>query len=227
MQLREHVYRSGQRQAPHAHDYASISMIVCGSLDEAANGMRRDGGAASIIVKPRDLVHDDEYGRRGARMFTLVTDADVGSYRWLFAGPAAALFTHAIREWRAGAAYDDLALDLVAATVDGELRSGTSALWREVAERIATTDIPVATLAAELSMHPVALARAFRRQYGCSLTAYRRRARIRRAMELLSSTAMPLSDVALESGFSDQSHLCRVFRGDVGVTPAYFRAAMI
>ena len=229
MQLQELVYRPSLRQAAHAHDYASISMIVAGSLDETANDTSRNGGAASIIVKPRDVVHDDSYGDAGARTFTLIAggEADFGSYRWLFAGPAATLFIHAIREWRAGAAYADIALDLVAATWEGELRVGRSPLWREVAERIATTDIPVAALAAELSMHPVALVRAFRREYGCSLTAYRRRARIRRAMELLSSTNMPLAEVALESGITDQSHLCRVFKGDVGVTPAFFRGATV
>jgi hypothetical protein len=117
MQLQELVYRGGLRQAAHAHDYASISMIVGGSLDEVANGTSREGGAASIIVKPRDVVHEDAYGGAGARMFTVIlgSDADPGPYRWLFAGPAATLFTHAIREWRAGAPYADTVLDLVAA----------------------------------------------------------------------------------------------------------------
>jgi AraC family transcriptional regulator len=107
------------------------------------------------------------------------------------------------------------------------LRGGSSRRWRDIAQRVATTDVSVTTLAAEERMHPVALARAFRRHLGCSLTAYRRRARIRRAVELLSSTRMPLADVAMESGFTDQSHLCRIFRSDVGVTPAFFRSATV
>jgi AraC family transcriptional regulator len=228
MQLHELVYRSGLRQPAHAHDYPSITMIVGGSLDETVDCVRWRGGAASIVVKPGGVVHDDHYGDGGARAFTLIAgcDDDVGWYRWLFAGPAATLFTHAIREWRAGGEWHDLALDLIAATWEGALRGGSTRL-AEVAERVATTDVSIAALAAELSTHPVALARAFRREYGCSLSAWRRRARIRRAVELLSSTAMPLAEVALESGFTDQSHLCRVFHSDVGVTPSFFRRAMV
>ncbi|HYK00518.1 MAG TPA: helix-turn-helix domain-containing protein [Thermoanaerobaculia bacterium] len=94
---------------------------------------------------------------------------------------------------------------------------------REVADRIATTDVTVSSLAGELSMHPVALARAFGREPGCSLTAYRRRARVRRAIELLTSTRMPLAEIAGESGFSDQSHLSRIFRAELGATPSSFR----
>ena len=96
----------------------------------------------------------------------------------------------------------------------------------EIAERIATSDVSVSALANDVGMHPVALARAFRREVGCSLTAFRRRARIRHAAELLSSTRMALADVALESGFSDQSHLCRVFRSELGVTPSSFRVTV-
>jgi AraC-like DNA-binding protein len=72
-------------------------------------------------------------------------------------------------------------------------------------------------------MHRVALARAFRRAYGISLTGYRRRARARHAARLLSESRMPLCEIALEAGFADQSHLCRVFRGEMGVTPRAFR----
>ena len=75
-------------------------------------------------------------------------------------------------------------------------------------------------------MHPVALARAFRRTHGCSITAFRRRVRVRRAAELLVAGAS-LVDVALESGFADQSHFCRIFRTEMGVTPSAFRAMTV
>jgi AraC family transcriptional regulator len=71
-------------------------------------------------------------------------------------------------------------------------------------------------------MHPVSLARAFRRAHGCSITWYRRRSRVRRAADLLT-TAMPLADVAMESGFTDQSHFCRVFKVETGLTPSVYR----
>jgi len=73
-------------------------------------------------------------------------------------------------------------------------------------------------------MDPVALARAFRRALGCSITCYRRRAQLRRAASLLSESRMALADVALETGFADQSHFCRIFKREIGVSPARYRA---
>jgi AraC family transcriptional regulator len=43
------------------------------------------------------------------------------------------------------------------------------------------------------------------------------------ARRLLSETERPIADIALETGFTDQSHLTRVFRRCLGETPAGFR----
>jgi AraC family transcriptional regulator len=48
--------------------------------------------------------------------------------------------------------------------------------------------------------------------------------RIEAARHLLEQPELSLSEVAFATGFSDQSHLTRVFRRSVGSTPAQFRA---
>ena len=65
-------------------------------------------------------------------------------------------------------------------------------------------------IAAAVGVHPVQLARQFRRTFRCSAGEYVRRVRIDVACELLR-TSKPLSDIALGAGFSDQSHFSRVF----------------
>ena len=45
-------------------------------------------------------------------------------------------------------------------------------------------------------------------------------ARIAKAQELLLSRSMPHAQIALEVGFAEQSHLCRVFKNMTGVSPA-------
>ena len=65
--------------------------------------------------------------------------------------------------------------------------------------------------------------RAFRRTFGESPLAYIMRRRIRRAQELMLTSRLPLSQVALECGLCDQAHLCRVFRRIVGINPNAWR----
>ena len=87
----------------------------------------------------------------------------------------------------------------------------------------AAGDLSLAQLASHVRLHPVYVARRFRRAYGCTVTEYRQAARIRRAVDLLVSGARPLSEVAHVAGFADHSHMCREVRAAAGVPPGVLR----
>jgi AraC family transcriptional regulator len=66
--------------------------------------------------------------------------------------------------------------------------------------------------------------RAFRISFGQPPHTYVMARRIEKAKRLiLSDERIPLAEVALSCGLSDQAHLCRMFRKLVGVTPAAWR----
>jgi AraC family transcriptional regulator len=65
--------------------------------------------------------------------------------------------------------------------------------------------------------------RAFRKTFGEPPKEYIRGRRIRRAQELMLTSRLPLSQVALECGMCDQAHLCRTFRRFVGINPNAWR----
>ena len=84
----------------------------------------------------------------------------------------------------------------------------------------------LANLAAEVGVHPVTLARGFRRSFGCSVGEYVRRLRIERAASQLGGSEVPLAEIALAAGFSDQSHFSNLFRRETGMSPSAYRRAM-
>ncbi len=63
----------------------------------------------------------------------------------------------------------------------------------------------------------------FRNATGFSPHQYLMRERIEKARLLLARTRLPLSLVAADCGFSDQSHLVRLFKRHTGVTPHQWR----
>jgi AraC family transcriptional regulator len=65
--------------------------------------------------------------------------------------------------------------------------------------------------------------RKFKLAVGESPHAYVVRRRLERACHLMMTSAEPLSEIALSVGFSDQAHLCRLFRQAFGQSPANWR----
>ena len=78
-------------------------------------------------------------------------------------------------------------------------------------------------LAALLSVSPYRLSRAFTRELGVSLTRYRNRVRVARALDRLEAGEAHLGVLAADLGFADQAHLSRTVRDHLGHTPTALR----
>ena len=81
-------------------------------------------------------------------------------------------------------------------------------------------------IAAEVGVHPVHLAREFRKHYRSTLGEYLRQIRVDYASQQLLNSDDPQAMIALAAGFADQSHFCRTFKRLRGTTPQKFRIAL-
>ena len=97
---------------------------------------------------------------------------------------------------------------------------------RRVREHVEThleETISLVTLAEIAGLSMYHFARACKQSEGVTPHEYIVQRRVRHGLELLAGTELPLSEIALASGFSDQSHFARRFREHVGVTPSSYR----
>ncbi|WP_029105629.1 MULTISPECIES: AraC family transcriptional regulator [unclassified Mycobacterium] len=78
-------------------------------------------------------------------------------------------------------------------------------------------------LAAALGVSPYRLSRSFSNELGVSVTRYRNRVRVGRALDHLHRGDTTLADVAATLGFADQAHFCRTLREQTGYTPTVVR----
>lgn len=67
------------------------------------------------------------------------------------------------------------------------------------------------------------LSRIFKQKTGITLSQYIVDKRIRLAKQLLSQTAIPVGDIALDLGYNSFSHFSKIFKENTGDTPAAFR----
>ena len=83
--------------------------------------------------------------------------------------------------------------------------------------------INIKELAAVLNYHPFYLNEIFKKNEGITLHKYLIQQRLIKAYELISTTQMPLIDIADICGFSSQSHFSSVFKNTYRITPGKLR----
>ena len=84
----------------------------------------------------------------------------------------------------------------------------------------------LAELAGLAGVHPVHLAQTFSRYEGCSIGKFVEHLRVQVVCQSLAGRDQSLAEIALATGFTDQSHMTRVFRRHMATTPANYRDAI-
>lgn len=114
------------------------------------------------------------------------------------------------------------------AGVAQSIRPGCLATWQarravDYIEQHLGTKLTTEEIAAAIGLSKSHFSRAFKSTLGSSPMAYVGWRRVERAKHLMVASVESLAAVALECGFADQSHLNRLFRRAVGVTPGQWR----
>lgn len=94
---------------------------------------------------------------------------------------------------------------------------------REILDERFDESLTLSALSESVGIHPVHLAREFRRFYRCTVGEYVRKLRIDYACRRLLNSDASLAEVALAAGFFDQSHFARNFKSRIGMTPHEYR----
>jgi AraC family transcriptional regulator len=242
----ETSHAAGTRLYRHHHETANVAIVLSGSFTEQFSHCTFECGPRSLVVKPPGEPHSDEYGSRGMRgLLVEVTprglerlgpvSGALGRVQQISGGPATWCAARLHREFIRRDAASSLALEAIALELLVELtrRNPVGSRRRprwidDVVDAIRCRfeeRLDLAALAAVAGVHPVHLAREFRRHCGCTPGDYLRAVRIDAAAAALSGTDRPLVEIAMAAGFSHQAHFCRVFKRCTGLSPSEFRRA--
>jgi AraC family transcriptional regulator len=240
----EATYQPNSILAEHVHQQPLFTLVLRGEFDEVARGIRRGCRQGSVIFRAAGETHTNVVGAEG----TSSLNVEIQSRSWeAFSGlsdfhgrvlngdvqwPAFAVWREFHRDDHASelAMEESLALLCSAVRSDAE-RSRTSAARRinAAAEYIGDGLKPLSGLievSEMVGVHPMHLAKLFRRRFGCSMGEYARRRRVAWACGQLLDEERTISAVGLAAGFADHAHFTRTFRRITGWTPKEYRARM-
>jgi AraC family transcriptional regulator len=233
------------RQFPtHHHERDYFFLVIAGDYREGTSRKMHEFRPVSAGFHPKLVPHAGEAGLAGSRMFTIefaddfVHHADVplphdpvvdfGEHDLVWAG------LRMFQCFRQAEHADPLSLESIACelldTVQASRnrRADTAPQWFRRALELLNAAIPdgcsISELAHQTGVHPVHLARVFRSSTGLSPGEYLQRLRCDRACDLLLNSKFALSEVAVDCGFYDQSHMTRMLRRYARTTPRALRA---
>jgi AraC-like DNA-binding protein len=218
--------RFGEERLPGGHDLprhqhfeAYATVVLEGSFEQAGYAGRYVLGPGDILIQPTLDSHTNRMLTDGVKLLRLPWSRDT-----TFGGVYREMNVDAIR--RAGADCIAEAASCMGQLITGsQMSPDASADWEDiVALRIrAEPNVSVQGLAEEMHLSREALSRGFKRRYGVSPVSFRTEMRAREAWLRITGTTDPLSAVASETGFADQSHMTRAVIDLTHDTPSSWR----
>ncbi len=92
-------------------------------------------------------------------------------------------------------------------------------------EQSSGDELRLTDLAQRTGLSPFHFLRLFKREMGVTPYRFLMQSRLRRAIQLLRDTELPVTDIAFDVGFGDLSNFINFFRREVGCSPSRFRKA--
>ena len=238
-------HNTARKMPLHSHELPFFALILDGNYAERYGRQQNQFGPFTLCFRPAGIPHQDEVGAGGVKFFEMeirpewnkrlqacggnldfpCDDCGGGNLLWL----ALRLF----RETRVAVPADDICVEsqvaellAAAAHMPSEKIKDAPSWLRRVVDKIESQHcqkLTLAELSAEAGVHPVHLSRVFRKCKRDGIGDYIRRLRIKAACERMLMPENTLADISFDTGFADQSHFTRVFRGFAGMSPEKFR----
>ena len=245
--IAETTYVAGMNVAAHAHDSPLLSLVLQGHATEDIGGHSRELATQNLLYTPSFETHAHRFltaGRWLNIQFSATWCSRVGAetsslphvpqlFRggttvdWASRVGAEIREPDAVSKFAIDGALLLLLTDLSRLPTFGERRRPR---WFKVVEDAIEGSVAappsVNELAALAGVHPSHLLRTFRHHHGCTVATYVRRRRVERARAEIAASKRPLSMIALDAGFADQSHFTRVFRQVYGQTPGEYARSL-
>ena len=247
LRLVEGAYSAKTKVPRHTHEQAVFCIALDGVCNEAFAGKLREYKPFTVEFLPSNQCHSLAFPGAETRAFSV----DISSF-WLErareyslkledsvhcqGGLLSGLFMKLYCEFRqmdnaSPLAIEGLILEMLAEASRRQVKVSdrTPPHWLtqtlELLHEQFSEQLTLTHLATSVGVHPVHLAREFRKFYHGTIGEYVRQLRVEQTCRALSASDVPLAAIGSAAGFSDQSHFSRTFKRVIGMTPAEYRRA--
>lgn len=232
------AYQPCHTQPWHRHLHPTFFLLLTGDHCDHTKQQTHNQAVYTFVYHPTTIDHASELGHRPARGLNIeytpewlsghqLAEGDLGTYRTLDTAQARLsalrLLATAFQNGpRAEADLEMQAFELLTPLVPDLSPPAILPHWfgraKDFLHARFRDSISLRDVATEAGVHPVYLARVFRRTQGCNVSEYLRILRLSEAARLVMEGA-PLAQAAYAAGFADQAHFSRCCSTAFGFSP--------
>ncbi|MBX2875818.1 MAG: AraC family transcriptional regulator [Saprospiraceae bacterium] len=233
-------YEKGERIEAHYHSNPYLSILTHGTYVEDNGKESRLIRAGDIVFRPSHYIHQNIFQDRASTCFNIEfkegwCEEDVQDFsfpsRFIKYTSASHPNIFQILWAQNRAASTEAVLEILYKWLDEANHAplpGKQSL-RVVQEvcKILSSELDqfhsLQGLSERVYVHPVYLARAFKKHTGKTISQFQMRIKLTKVVELLLDTQLKLSEISFRFGFYDDAHLIRSFKAHYGISPHQFR----
>ena len=235
------TYRNCPDSDWHYHENSFFTFVLNGSCREIRKGYTHESSPGDLLYFEKGIIHKNSHYTEYSGNFNLeLNDKWLANYDVQFKIDPADfvlqkcdfkfLFIQLYNEFlnldsASSVSMNDILLRIMGNKIY-EISRGTPSWVPKIKEFLKenwTTSFSLKELSAIINVHPVTISKNFTRYFGCTLGEFIRKYRIEKALTLIRTTDLSLTDIALTCGFADQSHFTRNFKKLTGSLPLYYR----
>jgi AraC family transcriptional regulator len=244
--LTESEYRCGLKTPFHCHEHALLCVVLAGSYTDTCRRKQFTHEPSTVFFLPQGERHLSDFSGTNVRIFRVEVNpgrlSEIREYSTVldypFRSAGGRLRELGFRLYREFGQKDEtrpLAIEgLILEMIAEASRSSASAAPQKTPAWLRQTrdllhgrfpeKLSLDQIARSAGVHPVYLASMFHRHYHCTVGEYVRHLRIEYACRHLRESKASIAEIALQAGFSDQSHFSKLFKRQTSMTPRQYRS---
>jgi AraC family transcriptional regulator len=245
--LTENEYRRGLKTPFHCHEHALLCFVLAGSYTDTCRARHSTHEPSTIFFLPQGERHLSDFSSTNVRILRVEVNperlAHIREYSAVLDCPFRSAGGGRLRELgfrlyrefgredeTAPLAIEGLILEMIAeaSRSSASFAQQKAPLWlrqtRDLLHSRFSEKLSLDEIAHSAGVHPVYLASMFHRHYQRTIGEYVRHLRIEYARRHLCESKASIAEIALQAGFSDQSHFAKLFKRQTSMTPRQFRS---
>ncbi|MGK0447969.1 MAG: AraC-like DNA-binding protein [Polaribacter sp.] len=224
---RQNYVKKHSDMSIHDHDYLTISLLLNGTLIEHTPDATKIVKPGNVLIKPPGVMHGNIFTENCSILSFKLFDYKYYNFKWkqwniIEQSGFLKHFLYVLHHKDRKHSFSELKNKLI--SIDS--KENTSHMIPEKIRHVKhlievhfAEATQIYDLAKEVNLNPAYLGQVFKQSYNMDIKSYQQQLRLHYSVSEMFTPDLNLTQIAHNTGFSDQSHFSRIFKKSTDISP--------